>query len=48
MSASYLPHEGSAYEQLIDSFQELYQRFCDESGFVYMIYRTSVHLGEVI
>ncbi|MGJ5628160.1 DUF4351 domain-containing protein [Nostoc sp. CALU 1950] len=48
MSVSYLPRKGLAYEQLIDNFQELYQRFCDESGFVYMAYRTSVHLGEVI
>ncbi|MEH2325582.1 MAG: methyltransferase domain-containing protein [Nostoc sp.] len=48
MSASYFPREGLGYEQLIDSFQELYQRFCDESGFVYMVYRTSVHLAEVI
>ncbi|QFS45942.1 hypothetical protein [Nostoc sphaeroides] len=48
MSVSYLPREGSAYEQLIDNFQELYQRFRDESGFVYMVYHTSVHLGEVI
>ncbi|BDI17169.1 hypothetical protein ANSO36C_29710 [Nostoc cf. commune SO-36] len=48
MSVSYLPHEGLGYEQLIDNFQELYQRFRDESGFVYMVYRTSVHLGEVI
>ena len=48
MSVSYLPREGSAYEQLIDNFQKLYQRFRDKNGFVYMVYRTSVHLGEVI
>ena len=46
MSVSYLPREGWAYEQLIDNFQELYQRFRDENGFVYMVYRTSVHLGK--
>jgi SAM-dependent methyltransferase len=48
MSVSYLPREGLGYEQLINNFQELYQHFRDESGFVYMVYRTSVHLGEVI
>jgi ubiquinone/menaquinone biosynthesis C-methylase UbiE len=47
-SASYVPREGEAYEQLISSLQELYQRFCDRRGFVYMVYRTSVHLAEPI
>ncbi len=46
MSVSYLPREGLGYEQLINRFQELYHRFRDESGFIYMVYRTSVHLGE--
>ncbi|WP_026733540.1 class I SAM-dependent methyltransferase [Fischerella sp. PCC 9605] len=47
-SASYVPRAGEAYEQLISSLQELYQRFCDERAFVYMVYRTSVHLAEPI
>ncbi|WP_392536058.1 methyltransferase domain-containing protein [Nostoc sp. C117] len=47
-SVSYLPNEGLAYKKLIDNFQELYQRFRDESGFVYLVYSTSVHLGEAI
>ncbi|MCF2147412.1 class I SAM-dependent methyltransferase [Desmonostoc muscorum LEGE 12446] len=47
-SVSYLPNEGLADNKLIDSFQELYQNFHDESGFVYLVYRTSVHLGEAI
>ncbi|MBD2561018.1 MULTISPECIES: class I SAM-dependent methyltransferase [Nostoc] len=46
MSVSYLPREGLAYEQLIHNFQELYMHFRDENGFVYMVYRTSVHLAE--
>ncbi|MBN3962812.1 class I SAM-dependent methyltransferase [Nostoc sp. NMS8] len=47
-SVSYLPHEGWVYEQLINNFQELYQHFRDENGFIYMVYRTSVYLGEAI
>jgi SAM-dependent methyltransferase len=47
-SVSYLPNEGLAYKKLLDSFQELYQRFHDESGFVYLVYSTSVHIGEAI
>ncbi|MBW4559585.1 MAG: class I SAM-dependent methyltransferase [Mojavia pulchra JT2-VF2] len=47
-SVSYLPNEGLVYEQLIYNLQELYQRFCNERGFVYMVYRTSVHLAEAI
>ncbi len=47
-SASYVPREGEVYEQLLSDLQELYQRFRDERGFVYMVYRTSVHLGEPI
>ncbi|MFN6564837.1 MAG: methyltransferase domain-containing protein [Nostoc sp. ChiSLP01] len=47
-SVSYLPNESLADNKLIDSFQEIYQRFRDENGFVYLVYRTSVHLGEAI
>jgi len=47
-SVSYLPNEGLAYEQLISNLQDLYQQFRNEQGFVYMVFRTSVHLGEAI
>ncbi len=47
MSVSYLPREGENYEQLIFGLQNLYQSFCDERNFVYMIYDTSVHLAEL-
>ncbi|MDZ8184750.1 MAG: class I SAM-dependent methyltransferase [Nostoc sp. ChiSLP02] len=47
-SVSYLPNESLADNKLIDSFQEIYQCFRDENGFVYLVYRTSVHLGEAI
>jgi SAM-dependent methyltransferase len=48
MSVSYLPREGKEYEQLISDLQELYQRFCNKRGFVYMVYCTSVHLAEAM
>ncbi|MBW4634161.1 MAG: class I SAM-dependent methyltransferase [Iphinoe sp. HA4291-MV1] len=46
MSSSYIPREGVLQQQLISGLQELYQRFCDERGFVYMVYCTSVYLAE--
>ncbi|WP_017316452.1 class I SAM-dependent methyltransferase [Mastigocladopsis repens] len=46
MSVSYLPREDLVYEQVVSDLQQLYQRFCDERGFVYLVYRTSVHLAE--
>ncbi|MDJ0737566.1 MAG: class I SAM-dependent methyltransferase [Nostocaceae cyanobacterium] len=46
LSASYVPCEGKAYEELIAGLGDLYQRFGDKSGFVYMVYRTSVHLAQ--
>ncbi len=45
-SASYIPREGVAYEQLISGLQELHQRFCNQHGCVYMAYLTSVYLAE--
>ncbi len=47
-SASYVPRQGQAYEQLISGLQELYQNFCDQRGFVHMVYRTSVYLAEPV
>lgn len=48
MSVSYLPRAGLVHEQLIRELSDLYYRFCDDEGFVYLIYRTSVHLAEPI
>jgi ubiquinone/menaquinone biosynthesis C-methylase UbiE len=45
-SSSYVPNQGEVYEQVIDDLENLYQRFKNEKGFVYMTYSTSVHLGE--
>jgi SAM-dependent methyltransferase len=46
MSVSYLPREGEVYKQLISDLEDLYKRFCNKQGHVYMVYRTSVHLAE--
>ncbi len=47
-SVSYLSNESLADNKFIDNFQELYQNFRDENGFVYLVYCTSVHVGEAI
>lgn len=45
-STSYLPLEGSAYQQLVDGLQELYDRWAGDRGLVDLIYCTSVYLAE--
>lgn len=45
-SVSYVPCEELIQQQLISDLQNLYKRNCDEQGFVYLVYRTSVHLAE--
>ena len=47
MSVSYLPKTGEDYDKLITDFENLYQQFKNDKGFVYMTYFTSLHLGEV-
>ena len=44
MSVSYLPKSGENYDKLIADFEKLYQRFKNDSGFVYMTYFTSVNI----
>lgn len=46
MSVSYIPREGLAQQQLVSNLRELYNRFCDESGKIYLSYCTSVYLAE--
>lgn len=46
MSASYIPREGLAHQQLICDLQELYNHFKNEEGLVYLKYRTSVYLAQ--
>lgn len=48
MSYSYVPRKGLMQQQLVVSLQELYQRFANEDGFVYMVDSTSVHILSAI
>ncbi|NEU72055.1 class I SAM-dependent methyltransferase [Hassallia byssoidea VB512170] len=48
MSYSYVPREGLMQQQLVVSLQDLYQRFANEDGFVYMVDSTSVNILEAI
>ncbi|MEP0797438.1 class I SAM-dependent methyltransferase [Trichocoleus sp. DQ-A3] len=45
-SVSYIPKEGSAYEQLVADLQELYASACNERGYVYLTYTTNVYLAD--
>ncbi|MFZ1026061.1 MAG: class I SAM-dependent methyltransferase [Limnoraphis robusta] len=46
-SASYIPIQGREAEEIIAQLQELYHRWKDEQGLVYIVYRTDVYLAEV-
>lgn len=48
MSYSYVPREELMQQQLVVSLQDLYQRFANEDGFVYIVDSTSVHILEAI
>lgn len=41
MSVSYIPKTGLAQQQLVSDLQELYNRFGDENGLIYLTYCTS-------
>lgn len=45
MSFSYIPREGKAQQQLIADLTQLYEHNCNENGFVYLTYCTSVYLA---
>lgn len=45
MSVSYIPKTGLAQQQLVCDLQELYDHSCDENGFIYLMYRTSVYIA---
>jgi len=45
-SVSYIPKEPQAQQQLLSGLQKLCDRYCDQNGFVYMVYSTSVYLAE--
>ncbi|MBD2483370.1 class I SAM-dependent methyltransferase [Planktothrix sp. FACHB-1365] len=46
-SASYIPTEGEAGQQIITELEALFQRWVDAQGFVHLIYRTDVYLADV-
>ncbi len=46
-SASYIPTEGEAGQQIITELETLFQRWVDTQGFVHLIYRTDVYLADV-
>jgi len=46
MSSSYVPRQGLVQQQLMSDLRELYNRFCDENGLIYLAYCTKVYLAE--
>jgi SAM-dependent methyltransferase len=48
MSASYIPQEGKAHQQLLKDLTNLYQKYCDEQSLVYLKYKTSVYLTSLL
>ena len=48
LSASYIPKEGAAHDQMITDLQTLYERWVGRSAgdFVSLAYRTSLHLAD--
>ena len=46
-SVSFISSEEAVQKQLVDGLEKLYQRFCNQDGFVYLDYCNRVHLAEV-
>ncbi len=44
-SVSFISSEETVQNQLVDDLKDLFQRFCNSDGFVYLVYRNSVHLA---
>ncbi|MCC3405762.1 MAG: class I SAM-dependent methyltransferase [Microcoleus sp. PH2017_10_PVI_O_A] len=44
-SSSYMPNSGSPLQKLISDLTELYQAHCGDRGFVSLVYKTIVYLG---
>lgn len=44
-SISFISSEETVQKQLIEDFEDLHQRFCNQHGFVYLIYRINLHLA---
>lgn len=43
-SVSFISSEEAVQKQLVDDLENLYRRFCNQDGFVYLVYRNSVYL----
>jgi SAM-dependent methyltransferase len=46
MSHSFVPRSGETYQRLISGLEELFDRFADKNGKVYIAYRTNLYLAE--
>ncbi|MGB3653372.1 MAG: SAM-dependent methyltransferase, partial [Rivularia sp. (in: cyanobacteria)] len=46
-SVSFISSEETVQKQLIDDLESLYQRFCNQDGFVSLVYRNSVYLAGI-
>lgn len=46
-SVSFISSEETVQKQLVDDLEDLFQRFCNSDGFVYLVYRNSVHLAGI-
>ncbi len=46
-SVSFISSEETVQKQLVYELENLHQRFCNQDGFVYLVYRNSVHLADV-
>ncbi len=47
MSASYMPQKGTAHQQLVNDLTNLYQKYHDAQGLVYLQYKSSLYLTEL-
>ena len=47
-SISFIYSEETVQKQLVNDLEDLFQRFCNSDGFVYLVYRNTVHLADVL
>ena len=47
-SVSFIPSEETVQKQLVNDLENLHQRYCNQDGFVYLVYRNSLHLASVL
>jgi len=46
-SISFISSEETVQKQLVTDLENLHQRFCNQKGFVYLVYCNNVHLADV-